>query len=246
MPFRKTLLPLLLMGVLSAPTLAKGTPPAPPTAMATVLASVTTATPVQLVTVGFSKETTATLARLQAAMKEHPVETLDLTLNTPEGQPFPYREWFGISREAYAQVRAAKPDLFPSGTSTLTVHKRGTGGSLLVLQGGDGLEALNGLQVNLKANTIRTPWGTTEIGKPVSVNDKDGMSPRTGTTWEIDQGDLTTGNITGVTFTLMRLARDGRILVNYKVGIMRDYEVTQKTDLTFLLPPGNGPLKDAG
>lgn len=103
--------------------------------MATVLASVTTATPVQLVTVGFSKETTATLARLQAAMKEHPVETLDLTLNTPEGQPFPYREWFGISREAYAQVRAAKPDLFPSGTSTLTVHKRGTGGSLLVLQG---------------------------------------------------------------------------------------------------------------
>ncbi|MEF2279721.1 hypothetical protein V3W47_15605 [Deinococcus sp. YIM 134068] len=205
-------------------------------AVTAALVEMTAPMPVQLVTVGFSEETTRTLEQVQAAMKAHPLEALDLTLNTPEGQPFPYRPWFGVSREAYERARAAQPELFPAGASTLTVQKRGTGGTLLVLRGGAGLEVLNGLQLNMVANTLRTPWGTTE-GKAISVSDEGGMGPRAGMTWKIEQAEeFLTGNATSVTFTMMQLTKHDRILVNYKVRIMRAYEIEQEEDVSFLLP----------
>lgn len=191
---------------------------------------------VELIRTTLAPEVIATFKTLRVALSRNADTTRALIAKTPRGTPLPYRAWFGVSQSAYERAIAAQPYSAVTGKTTLRVTKLNAAGTLLALSGGAGLEKLNGLQVDLLKNTARTPWGTTAVGRGVSIAAPGDLGPREGTSWLIEDGNTQSGAVTNVNLSVLRLEKTGRTLVSYQVAVMRDSVVRQRFVVDLLVP----------
>lgn len=191
---------------------------------------------VELIRTTLASEVVGTYKTLRVALGRNAEQTRALIAKTPRGTPLPYRPWFGVTKSAYDKAIAAQPYSAVTGKTTLRITKLNAAGTLLALSGGVGLEKLNGLQLDLLANTAHTPWGTTSSGRGVSIAAPGDLGPREGTSWLIEEGSAQSGTVTNVNLSALRLAKTGRTLISYQVAVMRNSLVKQRFVVDILVP----------
>jgi hypothetical protein len=105
--------------------------------------------------------------RLAEAVAEHPAEVEALLAEHP-GEPLPYREWMGLTREEYDELFALTTQAHEWGQVTVSTEKVGVQlqGSMAIFRAAGDLAALDGVTINLDTLSVETPAGTLEDGEP--------------------------------------------------------------------------------
>ena len=156
--------------------------------------------------------------RFQDAVSQRPQWLLEHAKTYEPGKPLPYDPRFGLTEEEYAEFLALAEDLSlkKKRQATLAVVKKGT--DIFVLDGGNSLPELTGIEIDLKNDVVRTPFGTAMEASEVKPSSKQNATgPWRGRTWRLEDGDIDTLTGTVVKFSLGKLERSGRAILYYRV-----------------------------
>jgi hypothetical protein len=157
---------------------------------------------------------------MMEAMKKNQEWFLNAAKQAPEGQPIPYDERMGISREDYdeflklgkqgtlKEAAALKFDIIdnPDGSHSLDA--------------GPGLPMLKGLKFDAKREVIETPYGTLEGPREVTISGTGGaLGPWKGIAYKFTESLDKTGSGKSLSLTLGRQTETGRRFLIYKAMV---------------------------
>lgn len=188
---------------------------------------------VSIVSIDVPESAATSLATLQQAMKARPMEALELALKSTAGEPLPYQTWFGLTKEQYESAINTKMVFNTQEKQKLTIRKLAGDGSVLELSATGTLKPLNGIRVNFRTNKATFPEGVSSVGEIINVTDEQGLGPRQGWTWNLQQGDIFSDNYKTGRLVALLLKDSGKVLLNYQMETSEDDPV----ELNMLLDP---------
>lgn len=126
----------------------------------------------------------------------------------------PWHPKFGVTASDYQKYLTADRGSFvrTGKTTTLLLEKLG---NKVIFRGGNGVEALRGLLLDLVSGELRLPEGFKALPEPVSVNTSGaGLAPRRGYAWHMEGADTTSKLVLRAQLSLLRFD-DGSVLMSY-------------------------------
>jgi hypothetical protein len=182
----------------------------------------------------------ALMARLQAAVRQHPQWWLEYTReHARPGEPLPYHAKFGLPEAEYREMLALLNQLQLAEVGTAELVIRAEGENRFVLDGGTGLPDLTGIVVDLEHGRVETPFGHTSTRNPVPASEEQrATGPWSGMSWKHEA--LTDGGRSGtlINFNLGRLQESGRGILYYDAKRVVDGTMQNRATriLTYDLP----------
>ena len=150
-------------------------------------------------------------ARLASALKTNP-RALDTVLNTEDGEPLPYKEWYNITEEEYQLVLQPKWTYVPFEKGRLRVREISE--NVFHISGGNVAPNLE-VTVDLNTMSVETPFGVlTEVSRfDISDDDLPGQGPaRQGYSW------VGYDFPTRISFVLAKLPESNQHLIYYNMN----------------------------
>ena len=161
-----------------------------------------------------NEEIVAIRERILQAQRADPRWFREYAASHEDQEVLPWHPKFGVSERDYQKYLSADRGHFAKTgkTTNLVMDKVGT---KVIFRGGNGVEALSGLLLDLVSGELRLPEGFTASPIPVNVSvSNSGLGPRKGYAWHINGADTTAKLVLRVQLSLLQFA-DGSVLMSY-------------------------------
>lgn len=139
---------------------------------------------------GMSPECAELAMRLKAAMELHAEYFLEAVQKVPPGEPLPYDFRMGLTEEEYEiLLKCSKSlEMIEVGSGNLLVS---SSEGVITLHGGGDLMELDGIQLDLKKDEVRTPIGTAGDRSSISFEQTadSPTGPWSGFQWKLESGE---------------------------------------------------------
>jgi hypothetical protein len=153
--------------------------------------------------------------RLLHAIRDNPDLWTRLANQASPGEPLPYDPALGLSKAEYEELlvsdRQTRIKKYADAILAITEDQSG----VLRLDGEELLPELTGIEIDLKGDVVRTPYGVLTRGTEVDAPKESIHGIWKGTEWRFQS--FTPGEFTDVKFAVGRLGKDGRSLLYYEV-----------------------------
>ena len=164
-----------------------------------------------------SRRFTQLAGRLQKAARENPTWWLDHSKKSKPGEPLPYDARTGLSEDEYREFLALKMTVRKQGEAKLNV-KSDDLEEVFILDGGEALADLTGIEIDIKNNVVRTPFGVLTERTEIDVTDEgSALGAWVGTQWKLENPDANGITGTVVKVGLGKVKKSGRCVVLYDV-----------------------------
>lgn len=155
--------------------------------------------------------------RLQQVVRANPDWWLEHVKKSKPGEPLPYDARLGLSEAEYDEflVLSSKMTTQKKDEAMLIVAKKND--DAYVFDGGQALPDFTGIEIDLKNDWVRTPFGVLTERSEIDASDASALGAWVGTEWKLVKLDAN-----GVTGTIAKLAvgqlkRSGRCVIYYDV-----------------------------
>jgi hypothetical protein len=155
--------------------------------------------------------------QLQEAAKANPQWWLRMVKKAKPGEPLPYDPKMGLTKEEYAEFLRLGNEMVlnKARTATLRLTRKE---DRLTFEGGKDLPELNGVELDLKMNSVRTPFGIADQRSRITASDSQkATGPWDGIQWRLEKPDLQPDSLTTAKFALGRQKSNGRGILYYDV-----------------------------
>lgn len=155
--------------------------------------------------------------KMQQAIKEKPQWWLDAVANAKPGEPLPYDERLGMSEQEWEEWIQLGESMTLVKKEQATVRIKKQGEDVYVLDGGDTLPHLTGIEIDLKEDVVRTPFGVAAERSQIDAPETTLPGKWSGVQWKLEE--LGKSSLTGtiVKFGVGTVAATGRELLYYNV-----------------------------
>jgi hypothetical protein len=176
--------------------------------------------------------------RKQDAILKDPLWWREHMQKQKPGETITYDPRMGISQAEYDELKAlsGKTTIRKKSDATIQVTRRG---EVYVLDGGESLPDLTGIEIDLKQDQVRTPFGVTGKSGTLTMPDTTPVGFWTGVRWSLGSAGEEGGK--KVSLSLGRLKASGRgIFIYYVLNPDAPPEEKKRVNimLTYDLPAG--------
>ena len=158
--------------------------------------------------------------KMQEGIRKNPQWFMAEIQKVKPGENIPYDARLNLTREEYSLLNHPAPQmqLRRVGSGLITIRSLGT---RRVLSGAGALFGLNGIEIDIQRQSVKTPLGVLNVPSGVKANaGQSADATWNGWTWKLDTMTRkeTPSQTTGTTaeFTIGRLVKSGRIQLTYK------------------------------
>jgi hypothetical protein len=137
--------------------------------------------------------------RIQQAVRANPDWWLQQVENRTLGEPLPYDPRLGLSKAEYDEFLAMKMATQKKAEATLVVTKKED--NVYVFDGGRALPDFTGIEIDLKNDVVRTPFGVLTERSEIDASKDSALGAWVGTQWKTEKLD-----VNGITGTVAKLA----------------------------------------
>ncbi len=164
---------------------------------------------------------------LQAARKD-PAWWSNHLKKAKDGEPLPYDARLGLTEFEYDEYLSLTGKYTLVKVKTATLRVKGDG-KQFVLDGGDALPHITGIELDLVANTVTTPFGVAAVRREIAASEGQTLTgPWNGVQWKLEKPELEVGAVTLVRFSLGRLKETGRGILLYEAKEVRGRQPTTR------------------
>jgi len=155
--------------------------------------------------------------RLQEAARQNPEWFLEHVSRAEPGKPLPYDSRLGLSELEYKEFLALAKEWTTQKTAEAMLLVSSGGNDVYVLDGGQALPDLTGIEIDLQHDLVRTPFGTTTERSEIHAPEHSALGAGDGVQWRLDVPgpDVIPDRV--VNLALGRLKRSGRCVLYYDV-----------------------------
>ncbi len=155
--------------------------------------------------------------RLQQAARENQGWFLEYTRKAEPGEPLPYDSRLGLTESEYAEFLLLSRKLTARKQQESTLIIKAKDDNVFVLDGGQALSNLTGIEIDLRNDLVRTPFGVLDELFEINANERSALGSWTGMQWKLEKPgpNFTTGTI--VKFAIGTLKQSGRRVIYYDV-----------------------------
>jgi len=165
-----------------------------------------------------SPRSTELAKKLQNAAAKDPDWWKSHVSKAKMGQPLPYDAKMGLTKEEYQEFLDLSKKRSLTKVKSVKVNVK-RGDNLATLTFGNALPGLSEAIINLKDDSVKTPFGVTDTRNAVVADPGQRVTgPWDGTEWRLEQGSPTTGELTIVKFAIGKLKDTGRGILYYDVN----------------------------
>lgn len=152
-----------------------------------------------------SQECEALVARMTAATHKHRDWWIEAIRNAPAGQPIPYDSRLGLSALEYEKLLGCSDSMkmWKVGSGQIRVE---SAQRVLTLHASGVLKDLDGIQIDLKRDEVRTPLGTAR-DRSTRTREETADSPTgpwSGFQWKLEPSEESLGDLSELSGTLIR------------------------------------------
>jgi hypothetical protein len=157
--------------------------------------------------------------KFQQAIGKDPEWWLNYARQAKPGQPLAYHPKLGLTRAEYDEfLRLGKQMVVKkAGEGTITVRALGDG--RFTLDGGQTAPELTGIEIDLKKNAVRTPYGTATDRGEIRANraTQTATGPWSGVVWKYEKQGAVFGTGTSASLAFGRPQESGKGILYYQV-----------------------------
>jgi hypothetical protein len=163
-----------------------------------------------------SPETEALMARWQAALRQQPDWWAEFLSQQAPGEPLPYHPNFGITEDEYVQMMRGmeQMEVREVARSRLSILDRGNG--VIGFQGGEPISALNAIEIDARADVVRTPFGRLQGSERISRGANSPLGPFDGRFWNRPEADEVPDDPATVKFGIGRNVEGNSVFIDYR------------------------------
>lgn len=177
---------------------------------------------VAVMQIGASPRIALLTKKLQEAAAEDPDWWQAHVKKAKPGEPLPYDPKIGLSKEEYQEYLDLAKTLGLTKLKTVKVRVK-QDGRLVILTFGDDLPALKEAVINLKDDSVTTPYGVAATRSVIkAAPGQKATGPWNGIQWKLENVDLATGKGTIVKFAIGKLKDTDRGIIYYDVKQVTD------------------------
>lgn len=164
-------------------------------------------TRVDIMTFEMSHRSIYLLNKFQKAAQEDPEWWFSYIKKGKEGESLSYHPKLGLTKEEFneLQKRETEKKLKKAGEAILTVKSHD--GNTYYFNGDNSIAEIAGIEIDVKKNVVRTPFGTTTTHSRIIAN-ADGKqlpSPWNGIQWKLEEGNID-GELKDITVVQVKFA----------------------------------------
>jgi hypothetical protein len=175
--------------------------------------------------VGFSERQTGLANKMMEAAKKNREWFMEAVAKAPPGEPVPYDEKLGLTREEYKEFLEGSKHSSLKEVLTRQIHVVHNADGSVSLDGGDDLKFLALIKFDPTKNSVSTPFGDLSQPKDDDMS-KDGeggaLGPHKGISFSLEEGDphgsIDTFTGKAVTLNLGTIIASGRRFIYYNVA----------------------------
>jgi len=179
------------------------------------------------------------LARLQQSARENPDWWQEQMKKVKPGEPIPYDPRIGLSQTEYADFLAMSRQMKmqKQGEGEITVTSKGEG--VYVLDGGEKLADLTGIEIDAVRREARTPFGVAREQLAFNASNDSALGAWTGVEWKLTGSNPSTRTGANVKLAVGKLHPSERAVLYYNVTKL---EPTGTTRILIVLNYDLAPL----
>jgi hypothetical protein len=181
--------------------------------------------------------------RLQKAATADPKWWMEKIKNAKPGEPLAYEPRFGLSPEEYNEFLALGKKKAMRKKSEATIELSENGNDVFVFSGGESLPNLTRIEVDLKGDLVRTPFGVAKNRVEIHANEASALGPWNGVQWESDTDAATVFSQGTVKLAIGTLESSGRAVLYYTVKKLGASGVTDISHV--LLYDASAPVEES-
>lgn len=175
--------------------------------------------------------------RLQQAARENPEWWPEHVKKAKRGEPLPYDSRLGLSKAEYDEFLTLSKQMVAQRKSETTLAITVTEDGVYVLDGGEALSDLTGIEIDLKMDVVRTPFGDAKKRSEINAKDGSPLGAWNGVQWKLEAPDANGMTGTVVKLAVGKLESSGRAVLYYDVRkIGRDGKTRISHVLNYDLP----------
>jgi hypothetical protein len=142
--------------------------------------------------------------------------------NSQPGQPLPYHENFGVTKNEYEQYHTFLKNikLVPVAKGRLRFTKRSN--DQTVIDGVDGLHEFDGTVIDFKHKHVVTRWGTVPLDKVVHTDEKSSLGSWDGFSGRLQTGDPDSGTVSLVRIDIGRQSKTSLNVVSLSARVLQN------------------------
>lgn len=153
--------------------------------------------------------------RLKRAAQKDPDWWMARVKKAKPGDPLPYDPRLGLSESEYREFLAMRATMRKKTQATLAVSAKGD--QVYALDGGESLPDFTGIEIDLKNDLVRTPFGVLTHRAEISTPEDSALGACDGVEWRLEKLDPDAMSRTAAKLLLGTLKRSGRCVINYEV-----------------------------
>jgi hypothetical protein len=170
--------------------------------------------------------------KLEDAIGKDPDWWLAHLRKAKPGEPVSYDPRLGVTKKEYEEYIALRKKITLTKVRTAKVRVQ-RGGQRIMLSFGEDLPAMKEVVLDLKADTVRTPFGvTTERSRIKASDGQTATGPWDGIQWRLEKVEKEPATRTSVSFAVGKLKDSGRGILIYEV---RRVAEKSKTGASYIL-----------
>ncbi|MCK9431962.1 MAG: hypothetical protein PHQ84_01780 [Candidatus Omnitrophica bacterium] len=176
---------------------------------------------VDIMVLGSNRRLQELAARIKESIGKDPQWYREyVNANAGSSGPLPYNYKFGVSEAEYNEFLEAgtKLQMVKSGESA--VDFKWISDSVVQISAAGELSDLNGIEIDLAGNRVKTSFGTLDIYSEINNTDSNSpVGPWTGVQWKLENIPSAPGSVSGavVKLALGRLTKSGRGILYFNV-----------------------------
>lgn len=186
-----------------------------------------------------SPRTEELIAKYKLALQNHPEWHAEFVQSQPAGKALPYHPNSGLSEGEYEQMVAglSAMEIRKVGEARLRIIDKGKG--VYGFRGEGAVSALNEVEVDARADSVRTPFGILTSREDISGEEGSPLGASSSLRWHLSSGDPASGEFVSVSFGLGRLLAENRGFIDLRAKRLMAGGVGRRADafIQFDLPP---------
>lgn len=161
--------------------------------------------------------------KIQTSIANNPTWWIEFTANVPPGEPIPYDPRLGVTEEEYHEFLHLATRMEMAKIGEAPVHFSWLDDDVVQLDGGEALSDLTGIEIDLAAGIISTPFGVLKEHRYISESTTvdSGPGPWQGIAWNLEEYGPDLFSVTIAEFALGRLAESGRGIMLLEAQIVQ-------------------------
>lgn len=158
--------------------------------------------------------------RLQQAARVNPNWWLEHQKKAEPGEPLPYDSRLGLSKDEYNEFLVLSKMMTTQKKAEATLIVATADDDVYVLDGGQALPDFTGIEIDLKNDLIRTPFGTLIDRSEIDVAEGSALGAWVGTQWKFENAAPNGVPSTVAKLGVGRLKKSGRCVIYYDVKLI--------------------------